>query len=186
MLKSRMEITPVMGAQDYRLDRLRAAGTWFSPADPDNARAFDNLWCDLLGADLETGATLEVLGRTEHWPRASGGLLRAHFASLCVQALGPADYLAIAARFHTVFVEAVPRMGPEKRNEAKRLATLVDTLYEARARLVILAAADPALLYPAGDGAFEFERTASRLMEMRSLRWLETAPSDHHPAPVGG
>jgi len=91
----------------------------------------------LLGGDAEIGATIEVLGRAQHWPRATSGMLRAHFASLCVQALGPADYIAIAGRFHTIFLEALPRLAPEQRNEARRLAILVDTLYEARARLVV-------------------------------------------------
>jgi cell division protein ZapE len=172
MLKARMDITPVLGAHDYRLDRLRATRTWFLPIDPDNEREFDALWRDMLGHDAETGATLEVLGRKEHWPRAAGGRLRAHFQSLCAQALGPQDYLAIAETFHTVFVEQVPRLTPDKRDQARRLATLVDTLYEARARLVVLAAGEPETLYPAGDQAFEFQRTASRLQEMRSIDWL--------------
>jgi cell division protein ZapE len=175
MLKDRMEIVAVAGDHDYRLGRLRAAGTWFSPLSEAAQRAFDALWQDMLGADEEAGATLEVLGRTEHWPRAAGGLLRAHFNSLCAHALGPADYLAIAARFHTVFVEAIPRLTPDMRNEARRLATLIDTLYEARARLVVLAAGEPDTLYPAGDQAFEFQRAASRLAEMRSPAWLEAA-----------
>ncbi len=175
MLKARMEIVPVAGAHDYRTERLRAAGTWFSPIDPDHERTFDALWLQLLGGEAETGATLEVLGRREHWPRAAGGLLRGHFAGLCVHALGPEDYLAMAGRFHTVFLERVPRLGPERRNEARRLAMLVDALYEARARLVVLAAAEPDALYPAGDQAFEFERTASRLKEMRSADWVGLA-----------
>jgi cell division protein ZapE len=172
MLKERMEIIRVAGGRDYRTERLRAAGTWFSPIDADHERTFDRLWADLLGGEPETGVTLHVLGRHEHWPRAAGGLLRGHFASLCVHALGPADYLAIAGRFHTVFLEHVPRLGPERRNDARRLAMLVDTLYEARARLVVLAAGEPDTLYPAGDQAFEFERTASRLKEMRSADWM--------------
>jgi cell division protein ZapE len=173
MLKERMDVVAVGGAHDYRLDRLRAGGVWFSPVDPDNERQFDRLWDDMLGADEEIGVTLEVLGRKEHWPRAAEGRLRAHFASLCVQALGPQDYLAIADRFHTVFIEQVPKMGPERRDAARRFATLIDTLYEARAKLVVLAADEPGALYPAGDGAFEFERTVSRLQEMRSAAWLE-------------
>ncbi len=172
MLKARMDITPLAGERDYRTERLRAAGTWFSPIDPDHQRTFDALWTDMLGGDAETGATLEVLGRREHFPRAVHTLLRAHFASLCVHALGPEDYLALAGRFHTVFLEQVPRLGPERRNEARRLAMLIDALYEARARLVVLASAEPDGLYPAGDQAFEFERTASRLKEMRSADWV--------------
>ena len=175
MLKERLEIVAVAGARDYRTERLRAAGAWFSPIDPDHERAFDALWMALLGGEPETGASLHVLGRHEHFPRAAGGLLRAHFASLCVHALGPEDYLAITGRFHTVFLEQVPRVTPDRRNEARRLAMLVDTLYEARARLVVLAAGEPDTLYPAGDLAFEFERTASRLKEMRSADWVAAA-----------
>ena len=59
------------------------------------------------------------------------------------------------------------------RDQARRLVTLIDALYEAQAKLVVLAEAEPDDLYPAGDGAFEFERTASRLQEMRSAAWLE-------------
>jgi cell division protein ZapE len=172
-IKARMDVVVVAGGHDYRLDRLRAAGTWFSPNDPDNQRSFDALWRDMLTGEEESGATLEVLGRHVTLPRASGGLVRASFASLCSVALGPNDYVALAERFHTVFLEDVPRLTANRREEARRLVILIDTLYEARARLIVLAEAEPAQLYPGGDGAFEFERTASRLQEMRSADWLQ-------------
>src|SRR5690606_5992456 len=97
------------------------------------------------------------------------------FDELCDTALGPQDYLAVAARFHTLFLDAVPVLGPERRQAARRFVTLIDALYEAGTRLVVLAAAEPEALYPAGDGAFEFERTVSRLREMSSASWLEKA-----------
>jgi cell division protein ZapE len=173
LLKSRVEVVSVAGPHDYRLDRLRAAGTWFSPNDPDNARSFMALWRDMLGGEDEVGETLEVLGRKIHLPHAQGGQVRASFASLCAVALGPNDYLAIAERFHTVFLEDVPKLTPARREEARRFVILIDALYEARAKLIVLAQAEPTALYPEGDGAFEFERTASRLQEMRSADWLE-------------
>ena len=173
MIKTRMEVTAIKGPKDFRLDRLKSARVWLSPIDPDNERTFDKLWTDMLDGQAETGATLEVLGRKLHLPRASGGLLRASFASLCDHALGPNDYLAIAGRFHTLFLEDVPRLDPTKRSAARRFNTLVDALYEARARLVTLSAVAPRDLYPEGEGAFEFERTVSRLEEMQSAGWLE-------------
>ncbi|MBU1375691.1 MAG: AFG1 family ATPase [Alphaproteobacteria bacterium] len=173
LLKSKVEVVTIAGPHDYRLDRLRAAGTWFSPIDPDNERSFDALWREMLGPEDESGGTVEVLGRKVHFPHAAGGLLRASFASLCAVALGPNDYVAIAARFHTVFLDGVPRLGPNRREEARRLVILIDALYEARTHLIVLADAEPVKLYPEGDGSFEFERTASRLQEMRSADWLE-------------
>ena len=99
-------------------------------------------------------------------------MARFSFEELCARPLGAADYLAIARRFHTVLLDRTPRLSPDKRNEAKRFVTLIDTLYEARTKLVMSADAEPQDLYPAGDGAFEFERTASRLIEMRSHDYL--------------
>ncbi|WP_293903652.1 cell division protein ZapE [Phenylobacterium sp.] len=172
LLKEKAEVVIIAGPHDYRLDRLRAAGTWFSPIDPDNQRQVATLWRELLGPEAEDGETLEVLGRKIHFPHAAGGLLRATFASLCAVALGPNDYVAVAERFHTVFLDGVPRLTPNRREEARRFVVLIDALYEARTHLIMLAEAEPIKLYPEGDGAFEFERTASRLQEMRSADWL--------------
>ena len=172
MLKSQLDVVAVRGPKDFRLDRLKGARVWLSPVNRETEAAFDKLWAEMLDGQAETGATLEVLGRKLQLPRAHGGLVRAAFASLCAQALGPQDYLALAERFHTVFLEGVPLLTPANRDAAKRFVTLVDTLYEAGAKLVALAAGEPEALYPAGDGAFEFERTVSRLQEMQSADYL--------------
>ena len=146
---------------------------WFSPVTAGTEAGFDALWRNLTDGAAETGETLEVLGRHVHLPHTVGGSLRATFASLCDQALGSNDYLAIAARFHTVFLEAVPMLTPERRSAARRFVLLIDALYEASAKLVVLADAEPDKLYVQGEGTFEFERTASRLYEMRSADYLE-------------
>ena len=173
LLKQRMEVVRVGGPRDFRLDRLKGQTLYFCPLSAKSEAAFDALWREVLAGAEETGETLDVLGRRLTLPHAAGGYLRATFVSLCYQALGAQDYLAVAARFHTVFLEGVPELSPDKRNEAARFVTLIDALYEARTKLVVLAAAEPDDLYPAGDGAFEFERTASRLQEMRSADYVE-------------
>jgi cell division protein ZapE len=174
-LKVRCQVTEVAGPRDFRQDRLRGAKVWFSPMDTAARTGFDSLWNDLTSVAHETGATVEVLGRKLFFPHAAGGLLRASFEELCAQAFGPQDYLAIADRFDAVFLDGLPRLGPERRNEAKRFVTLIDALYEAGAKLVVLAESEPETLYPAGDGSFEFERTVSRLQEMRSATYVERA-----------
>ena len=172
-LKARMQVVRVAGPKDFRLNRLRGARSWFSPIDATSEADFDGLWRSLTEGGDETGATLEVQGRRVTFPRVVGACLRSSFASLCGQALGPQDYLAVAERFETVFLDATPTLTPDRRNEAVRFVTLIDALYEAKVRLVVLAAAEPDALYPAGDGAFEFQRTASRLEEMRSAEWAD-------------
>jgi cell division protein ZapE len=99
---------------------------------------------------------------------------RFRFADLCEKPLGAADYLAMAERFHTVFIDAIPVMDYDRRDEAKRFITLIDTLYDRHVKVIASAAAEPPHLYLAKEGreAFEFERTVSRLIEMRSYDYL--------------
>ena len=80
----------------------------------------------------------------------------------------------MAARFHTILIDDVPVMASEDRNAAKRFITLIDALYDNGTKLVASAAAEPGGLYTAQDGreAFEFARTVSRLIEMRSEAYL--------------
>lgn len=172
LLKDRQDVVAVKGPTDFRLDRLRGAQVWFAPLNAANHSGFDALWGDLTDGQAEMETALDIQQRKLALARTVGGFVRATFDELCDRPLGAGDYLAIAARFHTVFLEAVPQLGPDKRNAARRLVHLIDALYEASAKLVVLADAEPDSLYPAGDGAFEFERTASRLHEMRSADYL--------------
>ncbi len=175
MLQQQLDVVAVKGPVDYRLDRLRGEEVWLDLVHDTQQIRFDALWGDLLDGAAETGITLEVLGRKTHLPRAAGGLVRASFASLCAQALGPQDYLALADQSHTLFLENIPLLGAGNRSEARRFLTLIDALYEARVKLIALAAAEPEKIYPEGEGAFEFQRCVSRLQEMRSASYLATA-----------
>jgi len=173
MIEARCQVVSVQGARDWRLDRLRGDRMWFAPDDADARADFEALWSDLKGDQQECPTHLAVLGRDVVIERTDGGMARATFEELCGRPLGPQDYLAIAGRFHTVFIEAVPILSSANHHEARRFVTLIDALYEAKARLVALAAAPPEALYTEGVGAFEFERTVSRLNEMASADWLE-------------
>ena len=172
MIRARCAVVETAGARDWRLDRMTSARVWHTP---DDRAGFEELWRELKGGEPEEPTHLTVLGRDVAVQRTVGSMARATFADLCGRPLGPQDYLAIAARFHTLFLEDVPVLGPANHHEARRLVTLIDALYEARTRLIVLAAAAPEALYAEGVGAFEFERTVSRLNEMQSRDWLAQA-----------
>nr|MBA3324055.1 cell division protein ZapE [Paracoccaceae bacterium] len=157
-------------SRDHRFDRDRGASVWHAPLGPAATAALDAAWDDLAGGP---GAplTLTVQGRSVTLPAFRAGVARASFAELCGRPLGPGDYLAIAGAVETLILDAVPVLGRARSNEAKRFVTLVDALYEAKARLIASAEAAPAALYPEGPGAFEFNRTVSRLAEMGAADW---------------
>jgi cell division protein ZapE len=121
-------------------------------------------------------------GRRIRVPEAAGGVVRFEFDELCSQPLSAEDYSRIAERFHTLILASVPILSPARRNETKRLINLIDTIYDKRLRLIVSAAAEPDALWQ-GEGveAFEFQRAASRLMEMRSdAYWQDAGPASRH------
>lgn len=174
LLQDRLAVHELGADTDYRQDRLAGERVWFTPADAAAKTAIDLIWADLTNG-CEEPLVLEVKGRNVTIPRFWAGQARVPFDALCGTALGPADYLALVDVAKVLVLEDIPKMGPAKANEAKRFVTLVDALYEGHVHLIASAAAEPEALYTEGSGAFEFERTASRLREMMGAEWAERA-----------
>jgi cell division protein ZapE len=178
LMEKRMLVVEVNGPTDYRLERLTGVEVWHVPNGPeataDLSRAFFQLTdypvedrANVPSEDIDVGG-----GRTLHVPKSLKGVAVFSFKKLVGEARGAADYLAVARRFHTVILVGIPVMSREMRNEAARFVTLIDALYEHKVKLLAAADAEPAGLYPSGDGSFEFQRTISRLEEMRSAEYL--------------
>jgi cell division protein ZapE len=160
LIEQHMQVEELQAAKDFRLEKLSGRPLYFTPVDAKAKAGMDQLWAELTGQHPGAPVDLDVKGRTLHVPQASMGVARFTFAELCEQPLGTLDYLHIAV------------LKPAQRDVARRFVNLVDTLYDARVSLIASAAAEPAELYPAGDVQFLFERTASRLTEMRSEGYL--------------
>ncbi len=171
-LKAQCEIFELASARDYRLDRLTEAPVWYVPLGADSAAALDRAWNRLTLGAAPQSMILSLKGRKLEVSREAAGVARFTFDELCARPLGALDYLAIAATFHTLILEGIPVLTANRRDEAARFVSLIDALYESRVKLVASAAAEPGALYPAGDGAFEFQRTVSRLFEMRSASYM--------------
>ncbi len=172
LIEDHMQVLELAAAKDFRLDKLNGQQLYFTPADDAANAELDAIWLSLTGSAKGERKELVVKGRTLRVPQAAMGVARFSFSDLCEKPLGSLDYLYIARTFHTLFIERIPVLGPQRRNEARRFINLIDTLYDNRVCLVASAEAEPDELYVRGDGAELFERTASRLMEMRSEAYL--------------
>ena len=171
LIGERLDVISLDSSTDHRLGRVKAHETFLTPLGPESDAKVQDLWRRLTDTERGEPLDIEVLGRKLHVPQAAHACARFCFADLCEKPLGPPDYLALAQNFKTVFVAHIPALGPERRNEARRFVMLIDTLYDGRVRLVASSAAAPDGIYPAGDHAFEFGRTVSRLKEMQSASW---------------
>ncbi|QJB69572.1 cell division protein ZapE [Parasphingorhabdus halotolerans] len=178
LLETRLDVISLNGPTDYRRERLGGVDLWHVPNGEAATKAMSEAFFRLTDYPPEDRAhvpsdELEIQGaRSMHVPKALKGVAVFSFKRLCAEARGATDYLAIARKYHSVIIVGIPLLSKENRNEAARFVTLIDALYEYKVKLLASADAEPDSLYPAGDGSFEFERTASRLIEMQSDEYL--------------
>jgi len=174
LLKRRTEVVDLRARTDYRLEKLARAPVYVTPLGDAATEALDRVWLALTGRPTGVPGMLATKGREIRVPAAMDGVARFGFSDLCEQPLGAADYGLIARTYQTVIVDGIPRIARERRDTARRFINLVDVFYDHGVKLIASAAAEPADLYPPGDGeeAFAFRRTASRLVEMRSETYL--------------
>jgi cell division protein ZapE len=187
LIEEHMTIVRLAARTDFRLEKLTGASVWYVPADDAAAAALDMAWRRLTAGHAGEQRFLSVLGRTLNVPRATMGVARFSFRDLCQQPLAGVDYLKIAHEFHTVLLEHVPIMTYARRNEAKRFIILIDTFYDNAVKLLASAEAEPHVLYRASEGfeAYEFKRTASRLIEMGSQSYLALPHGQGHAVAAG-
>ncbi|MFS4437195.1 cell division protein ZapE [Paracoccaceae bacterium GXU_MW_L88] len=168
LIKEKLEVYHLDSANDHRQGGTAREDSYLIAPAP---KALDAAWEDMTGGAKPEALTLELKSRKLTFHRFAKGVVRTDFEKLCENPLGAGDYLALAKKIDGLILEGVPRLHATNFDAAKRFVTLVDALYEAKIELVIEAAAEPENLYAEGTGSFEFERTASRLHEMRAKDW---------------
>jgi cell division protein ZapE len=173
LLERELDVVELVSARDYRLDKLAGQPLYFAPLGTAAHTGLRGHFTRLTGQVKGAARDLDVNGRKVRLAEVAEGTVFATFEELCARPLGAEDYLKLATTFHTLILEGVPILHADRRSEARRFITLIDTLYDAHTALIISAEAEPDQLHPDGDQASLFERTASRLIEMRSQAYLD-------------
>ncbi len=175
LLKKHVEVVSLDSPIDYRMEKVKSLPVYVTPLDGAADQAMDMAWHHLTAGQIVVPTEIEMKGRSILVPKAAGRVARFTFRDLCEKPLGAADFLAIADRFDTIFIDHIPFLNADRRNETKRFIILIDALYDHTVRLFASAAAMPEELLGTRKGTegFEFDRTASRLFEMRSADYLE-------------
>ncbi|NBX67072.1 MAG: AFG1 family ATPase [Proteobacteria bacterium] len=176
LLKANMDVVFLDSPTDYRVRALSERGTWFCPLGDQSWGQMATLFETLAGTNKISADTLAIEGRKLPITRTDGRHAWIEFDTLCREARGAVDYLALGNTYHAVFVDNIPRMAEENRNELRRFMTLIDTLYDLKRVFVARAATTPDKLYSGDSHGFEFQRTLSRLLEMQSPDWLKHTP----------
>ncbi|MGL1921155.1 MAG: cell division protein ZapE [Hyphomicrobiales bacterium] len=172
LLQEKCDVVSLEAQRDYRLDRLVGQDVYFHPLGSNSLDAMDGVWQKLTDGEDWLQTQLEVQGRKVEIAQRYKNIARVDFNGICAVNLGAADYLAMAQEFTTILMDDIPQLSAEYRNEAKRFVIFIDALYEAGTKFICSADVEVTELYKKGDGVFEFDRTISRLMEMRSEEYL--------------
>ena len=172
LLERHTEIVEVDGGIDYRLRELERAPLYLECGDPDSEEQLARRFEALAGEPGTGPGTIEINDRPIAIRREFEQVLWCDFEALCTGPRGQDDYIELARLYHTVVLSGVPRFDGSTENEARRFVALIDELYDRGVKLVVSAAAPPDALYRGERLKFEFQRTASRLIEMQSQQYL--------------
>jgi len=165
-------------AQDYRLRLLTRAKTYLTPLGAASEAALEDHFQRLASDCPREDGPLAINGRAVPVRALAEGIAWFDFAALCEGPRAVADYIEIARDFHTVLLSGVPVFGAADDNAARRFVHLVDELYDRNVNLLLSAGAEPMALYRGERLGPEFERTSSRLVEMRTAEFMAR---EHRP-----
>ncbi|WP_135081840.1 cell division protein ZapE [Terasakiella sp. SH-1] len=171
MIKEKLDVMELESPRDYRLGRESGEQTYFYPLDMESRDQLFEQFEQMTEGQAKNDYVI-IKSRKIDVPKVYEKIAYFTFGDLCMKPYGANVYLELATLFDVIFIEAIPLLSPQNRNEAERFVNLIDALYEHKVKLVCSAAARPEKLYPEGDGSFEFQRTVSRLMEMQSEDYL--------------
>lgn len=175
LLKAHCDVWTLDARTDFRRERLSHFSAYQTPLGPKADAAMNEAFALAAGHEKVAPMTISVRGHDVHIPAAGQTLARFSFEELCAKPLGAADYIELARRFPTIFVDHVPTLDYSRRNEAKRFIILIDVLYDNGNRLFVSAANPPDDIYrvPAGLKIGEFTRASSRLVQMSGKEWQD-------------
>jgi cell division protein ZapE len=177
LLKRYCEVVNLDGEQDYRLRFLQQTDLYSVPHTPDTDASIRN-YLDRHVTPVQTEQReLCINGRVLAHRYCAEDTVWFSFGELCETARSQNDYLELARFFNTLILTDIRQMNSNDDDVARRFVLLIDVLYDHGVKLICSAAVTADQLYVGNRLGFEFERTASRLIEMQSEEYLGQAHS---------
>jgi cell division protein ZapE len=172
LIQAHVSVIHLDGGIDYRLRQLEQAPTYLDSNLPGTSAALQECFAALTGGIAAGPATLNIEGRALRTVNSGPGAAWFQFSELCEGPRSQDDYIELARRYHTIFISNIPAFDHTDEDSARRFIMLIDELYDRGVKIVVSAAAAPAALYRGERLHFEFERAASRLIEMQTQHYL--------------
>ena len=149
MLNDNCQLVAIDSGKDYRDMNAPEIQTYFYPLNVVSEVNLDKSFCEAVGAGVKLSRQyVNVYGRNIVIPIASNnGVARFSFTELCHSPLGPADYLHICAKYENIFIDGIPEMNSNHKNEARRFLSFIDAAYESKCKVYCTAQNKPEELF---------------------------------------
>ena len=177
-IKQNTQIINIDGETDHRLRLLEKAEVWYTPLSSDNKLQLEKRFIELAPCNGESNQPLQINYRTLFSIMRADDVIWFDFDMLCAGPRATSDYIEIAKCFHTVFISSIPQMDDSIGDKARRFINMIDEFYDRNVKLIASSQTLINNIYQGHELEFEFQRTISRLQEMRSHNYLSKA---HRP-----
>jgi cell division protein ZapE len=178
MMEDHMDVVHLDGGIDYRLRQLEQAPTYLDSTDERTVAQLKQRFAALAGDSVTGPTALSIEDRSIAALATGPGMAWFEFSELCEGPRSQNDYIELARSYHTIFISDIPEFTWANEDAARRFIMLIDEFYDRGVKIVVSAAAAPAELYHGERLPLEFQRAASRLIEMQTQHYLAR---QHHP-----
>jgi cell division protein ZapE len=178
LLRKHMDVLHLDGGVDYRLRQLEQAPTYLDSTLPGTALQLQQRFAALAGDSATGPQTLSIEERGIAALATGAGMAWFEFRELCDGPRSQNDYIELAHSYHTIFIANIPEFTWANEDAARRFISAIDEFYDRGVKIVVSAAAPPAARYRGERLQLEFQRAASRLIEMQSQQYLAR---EHRP-----
>jgi len=175
LIKTHTEVFELDSGIDHRAALLEVADVYYHPIDENTHQKIKQRTLELSITPLKDGKILTIQGREIETVCCSDEIVWFDFGVICTSPRAAQDYIELAQRFNTVIVTNIPLLDEYADDKTRRFIYLIDELYDRNVKLIASAASQPDKLYSGTMLEFAFHRTRSRLIEMRSHKYLSQA-----------
>lgn len=173
LIKRHTRVIHIDGEIDHRIALLEQHDIYYTPITPATRQQLLRRMQQLALGRISQGHVLTIHKRPIKTVMHTEETVWFDFNILCDAPRATPDYIELAREYHNIIVSDVPVMDASMDDKARRFIYLIDELYDRKVKLIISADASPKKLYTGYTLKFAFNRTSSRLLEMRSSDYLE-------------
>jgi cell division protein ZapE len=167
-----MDVVHLDGGVDYRLRQLEQAPTYLDSSREETLARLRQRFAALAGESAAGPARLSIEDRYMAAVATGAGMVWFEFSELCEGPRSQNDYIELARLYHTIFISNIPEFTWASEDAARRFIAAIDEFYDRGVKIVVSAAAAPQALYRGERLQLEFQRAASRLIEMQTQQYL--------------